>query len=60
MNYECPEILELLVKYGVSECCYGHIHGKGCPAAFQGVKNGVSFRLVSADYLMFKPIKLRD
>lgn len=60
LNYECPEILELLVKYGVSECCYGHIHGKGCPAAFQGVKNGVSFRLVSADYLMFKPIKLRD
>lgn len=60
LNYECPEILELLVKYGVSECCYGHIHGKGCPAAFQGEKNGVRFRLVSADHVNFSPVKVRD
>ena len=59
-NYECPEILELLVKYGVSECCYGHIHGKGCPAAFQGEKNGIRFRLVSADHVNFSPVKVRD
>ena len=45
MNYECPEILEMLEKYGVRECYYGHIHSKGCAAAFQGVKNGVQFRL---------------
>ncbi len=60
LAYECPEILELLEKYGVRECYYGHIHGKGCPAAFQGVKNGVQFRLVSADHLNFTPLKVRD
>lgn len=60
MNYECPEILELLEKYGVCECYYGHIHGKGCSAAFQGVKNGVQFRLVSADHVNFTPVKVRD
>ena len=60
MNYECPEILELLEKYGVRECYYGHIHGKGCSAAFQGVKNGVQFRLVSADHVNFTPVKVRD
>lgn len=60
LNYECPEILEMLEKYSVSECFYGHIHGKGCPAAFQGVKNGVQFHLVSADFVNFSPVKVRD
>ena len=59
-NYECPEILEMLERYGVRECYYGHIHGKGCPAAFQGEKNGVRFRLVSADHVNFSPVKVRD
>ena len=59
MNYECPEILELLEKYSVRECFYGHIHSKGCFSAFQGEKNGVRFKLVSADSLMFKPYLVR-
>ena len=60
MGYECTEILELLERYGVKECYYGHIHGKGCYAAFQGEKNSVRFKLVSADHLLFSPIKVRD
>ena len=60
LNYECPEILEMLARYSVAECYYGHIHGKGCPAAFQGVKNGVQFRLVSVDFVNFSPVKVRD
>ena len=60
MGYECPEILEMLARYGVRECYYGHIHGKGCAAAFQGMKNGVQFRLVSADSVNFAPVKVRD
>ena len=58
--YECPEILEMLGHYGVKECYYGHIHGKGCSAAFRGVKNGVKYELVSADQLMFRPLRVRD
>ena len=58
--YECPEILEMLGRYGVKECYYGHIHGKGCSAAFRGVKNGVKYELVSADQLMFRPLRVRD
>ena len=27
LHYTCPEILHVLSKYGVHECCYGHIHG---------------------------------
>ena len=58
--YECPEILEMLGRYDVKACYYGHIHGKGCSAAFRGVKNGVKYELVSADQLMFRPLRVRD
>lgn len=55
-SYECPEILELLKKYNVRHCYYGHIHGKGCYAAFNGWRDGTEFRLVSADAVNFTPI----
>ncbi len=57
-NYECPEILQLLEKYGVSHCIYGHIHGLGCAYSFNGMIKNTKFDLVSADYLQFKPKKL--
>ena len=58
LKYRCDEILELLKKYEVRLCCYGHIHGKGCAASFNGWRDGTEFRLVSADHLDFTPIKL--
>ena len=57
-GYECPEILSLLEQYQVERCYYGHIHGKGHAAAFQGERNGTVFRMVSADYLDFYPLKV--
>ncbi len=59
LHYRCREILELLERYGVTECCSGHIHGKGCYAAFRAELNGTHHRLVSADSLDFVPIKIR-
>ena len=59
MKYCCPEILELLKKHEVRLCCYGHIHGKGCAFAFNGWRDGTEFRLVSADFLDFMPVKLQ-
>ena len=58
-HYSCPEILAVLSEYGVRECCYGHIHGKGAHAAVIGREQDVDFRLVSADFLDFYPLKLR-
>ena len=58
MNYRCEEILELFRKYEVRLCCYGHIHGKGCSAAFNGWLNRTEFRLVSADFVNFTPVRL--
>ena len=57
-NYECPEILELLRKYDVRRCIYGHIHGYGHARAFRGTHRGVSYELASADYLSFRPLRL--
>lgn len=57
-GYECKEILELLEKYEVRRCFYGHLHGGSHKLAMEGVWDSVEFRLVSADYLNFKPFKV--
>lgn len=57
-NYRCDEILTLLENYRVGLCCYGHLHGKSCRNAFTGWNGGTKFKLVSADYVNFIPVKL--
>ena len=57
-GYECPEILELLNRYEVRRCFYGHLHGGSHKLAMEGLWDGVEFRMVSADYLNFKPYKV--
>ena len=54
-GYECPEILELLKKYEVRRCFYGHLHGGSHKLAMEGQWDGVDYRLASADYLGFRP-----
>ena len=54
-GYECKEILELLERYEVRRCLYGHLHGPSHGLAMEGLWDGVDFRLVSADKLNFKP-----
>lgn len=54
-GYECTEILELLQRYEVRRCFYGHLHGGSHKLAMEGLWDGVEYRLVAADYLNFKP-----
>ncbi|MBQ7416431.1 MAG: metallophosphoesterase [Oscillospiraceae bacterium] len=54
-GYQCDEILQLLEKYEVRRCFYGHLHGPSHKLAMEGLWDGVEFRLVSADFLDFKP-----
>lgn len=60
LDYECPEILDLFKNYNVPLCCYGHLHSQGCHAAFVGEHRGTRYRLVSADFLNFRPVKIMD
>ena len=59
-NYRCEEILALLKAYEVGLCCYGHIHGKGIASAYNGWHDGTLFRIVSADAVQFRPVRLLD
>ena len=52
---EVEKALELLQKYEVRSCYYGHLHGGSHGLAMQGLWDGIEFRLVSADFLGFKP-----
>ncbi len=49
---------ELMERYGVAACVYGHLHAQSQRFAQQGEHNGVIYRLVSCDYLKFTPVKI--
>ena len=55
-GYECREIIELLERYEVRRCFYGHLHSESHKLAIEGQWGGVDYRLVSADYIGFKPV----
>lgn len=55
-GYECREIIELLERYEVRRCFYGHLHSESHKLAIEGLWGGVEYRLVSADYIGFKPV----
>ena len=57
-TYRCAELMELLRRYGVKRCFYGHIHGPGRRLAVEGEREGVDFKLVSADHIGFAPWKI--
>jgi len=59
-GYSCPEIMELLERYEVSDCYYGHLHGGSHRLAISGERGGVCYRLVAADYVGFAPVKILD
>lgn len=58
-GYECPDILHLLKDYGVTLCCYGHLHADSHKLALEGVYDGTEFRLCAADYVRFRPVRLK-
>ena len=57
-GYECQEILDLLKRYGVRKCYYGHLHGASHGLAIEGLWDGIEFKLVAADRLNFQPHRI--
>ena len=55
-GYRCQEILDLLERYRISLCCYGHLHGGSHRLAVTGRQGTVDYRLVAADYVGFRPV----
>ena len=57
-GYECPEILELLRRYEVRRCFYGHLHGPSHKLALEGPWDNVEYALLAADFINFCPKKI--
>lgn len=57
-GYECPEILELMHKYDVRRCFYGHLHGPSHKVAMEGQWDGIDYKLLASDYVGFKPYRV--
>lgn len=53
------EIVDVLQECGVTECYYGHLHGRSIRFAVQGEMEGICYKLISADSLGFCPYKIR-
>ena len=55
-NYD---ILDVLYRYKIEECYYGHIHGKSAhDLCVKNTYDGINFHLVAGDYLQFIPEKI--
>ena len=54
-GYKYQEIIDLMHKYGVRRCFYGHLHGQSHGLAMEGLWDSIEYRLVSADYIGFVP-----
>lgn len=55
-NYD---ILEVLYRYEVKECFYGHVHGRNAHGlCVKNTYDGINFHLISGDYIQFKPLKV--
>ena len=50
--------LKILKKYNIKRCYYAHLHGKSIEEAVEGNVEGIEFKLVSADALDFKLLKI--
>jgi len=53
---ETSGFVDLMQKYKVKMCIYGHLHGEGAKNAIIGELEGIKYILVAADHLNFKPI----
>lgn len=54
-NYD---ILDVMYKYNVKECYYGHLHGNAHKYAICGEREGINFNLIAADFVQFCPKKV--
>ena len=52
------KFIELMKKYNVKRCYYGHLHGNSIYDAIEGNIQGIELKLISADGLDFKLIKI--
>ncbi len=58
LTEEAAGFSDLLERYGVTDCVYGHLHGPAIYGAVRGERGGVRYHQVSCDGLDFKLYRL--
>ena len=56
-DFIVPELIDTMRSFGVSECFFGHIHGKYSHPQTT-VYDGIKFTMISADFIDFYPQKV--
>lgn len=61
-KHEASGFTELITQYrGIKKVIYGHLHGQeSIGQRFEGILNNVEYKLVSADFVNFRPVKIMD
>ena len=59
MKNETNEFIDILKKYNIKKCYYGHLHSVAIKEAVTGEYFGIDFKLVSADGVDFKLVKVK-
>lgn len=57
-NNETNDFIQIMEKYNIKRCYYAHLHGLAINDAVEGRYLGINFKLVSADGLDFKLLKV--
>lgn len=58
MDLTPNKFVEVMAKYGVDMCIYGHLHAEGHRFVVEDKLLGIQFYCVSSDFIDFKPKKL--
>lgn len=58
LNNEMSEFIKVMKRYDIKRCYYGHLHSSSIKEAVEGKHYGIDFKLVSADGLDFKLLKI--
>ena len=58
-HFRCGPMIELMQKYGVRRCIYGHLHSDSLRWAVEGEHEGIEWRLVSGEHVDFTPVFLK-
>lgn len=57
-DFTCDPIIDVLIKHRVTQCFYGHIHGNYTYPQKTEYR-GITFTMISADYLDFYPMRVK-
>ena len=53
------DIVDVMNEFAVTKCYYGHLHSEGHRIAVRGIIEGISYDIISADYINFTPQKIQ-